>query len=74
MCSSREESIEYSAGGRPETALVPAIGMSRSSSFQYWAPSVCSIMRGALSAKRAGIRPSKVSGGSTRWSSTEITV
>ena len=74
ISSKRVGSNPYSLDGRPATALKPTLGSS--SPFQSHAspPSSVSTTRGARSANFAGNRSANVSGGSTTWSSTEITV
>jgi hypothetical protein len=64
-------SIDHSCLGRPITALRPMLGYTLPSYSQTCRPSSWVMIRGARSASAAGIRPSKRSGGSMRWSSTE---
>ena len=74
MSSKRVGSIFQSSRGRPTTALRPTCRKIFPSNSQTSWPSSVSTTRGAASWKRAGRRPSNMPGGSTRWSSTEITV
>ena len=74
MWSKRLGSKVCSRRGRPATALKPTFGSSWSVHSQAWPPLSVSTTRGATSAKRAGKRPSKMSGGSTTWSSTDTIV
>ena len=74
ISSKRTGSMLHSFFGRPITALRPMFGYSASSNAHAWFPPSSSTTRGARSARCAGIRPSKRSAGSMRWSSTEITV
>ena len=73
ISSNRAGSMLHSARGRPTTALSPTLGYERPSNRHDCAPSGSSWTAGARSASRRGIRPSKQSGGSIRWSSTEMT-
>src|SRR5258707_11414756 len=58
--------------GRPATAFMPMFVCSLPSKDQASVPSSCTTNSGARSSHFFGIRPSKVSGGSMRWSSTEM--
>ena len=62
--------MPYSSTGRPATALSPMLVASLPSKRHISVPSSRTSTRGAWSAKRAGSRPSNMSGGSTTWSST----
>jgi hypothetical protein len=72
--SKRAGSKRWSSRGRPATHMKPTWKYGVPSICQTWWPSSVSITRGPLSAKRLGRRPSKVCGGSIRWSSTEMKV
>ena len=74
ISSKRAGSNPYSDTGRPTTALNPTLGSECPSYIQVCPPPSVSTTRGARSANLRGTRPSKVSGGSTMWSSTEMTV
>ena len=72
MWSNRTGSKPYSDTGRPATAFIPTVGNRRPSTSQACIPSSSVTTFGPRSAKRAGMRPSKASGASTTWSSTEM--
>ncbi len=57
---------------RPATAFIATWVKRWPSNSQSWCPNSFSTIRGARSAYLAGTRPSNMSGGSTRWSSTEM--
>src|SRR3954454_8138122 len=74
ISSNRVGSKLYSSTGRPTTALKPTFGRISPSYSHISRPSSCSTTRGARSASAAGTRPSNACGGSTTWSSHEMTV
>ncbi len=65
-------SIPYSSLGRPATAFNPMLGIRTPLKTHTSLPLANRSTRGASAWMEAGSRPSKRSGGSTRWSSTLI--
>jgi hypothetical protein len=72
--SKRKGSTATVSGRRPATAFIPTCVYRLPSNSQTWWPSGVSTTRGACSCHFAGSRPSNMPGGSTRWSSTLISV
>ncbi len=72
--SKRKGSNALSSMRRPAMAFMPTWVKRWPSNSQDWFPPASSMTRGACSASPAGSRPSNMWGGSTRWSSTEMTV
>ena len=70
--SNRTGSKPYSDTGRPATAFMPTVGKRRPSTSQTCMPLSSVTTLGPRSPKRLGMRPSKASGASTTWSSTEM--
>ena len=70
--SNRTGSKPYSDTGRPATAFIPTVGNRRPSTSQACIPSSSVTTMGPRSPNRDGMRPSKASGASTTWSSTEM--
>ena len=63
-------SMPYSSLGRPATALSPTLGISAPLNIHTSEPSSLRTTFGAWSRYFAGMWPSNIVGGSTRWSST----
>src|SRR6478735_4357120 len=74
ISSKRVGSKLSSLRGRPTTALSPTLYWRSPSYSQYSIPASSISTLGARSWSALGSRPSNMSGGSTRWSSTEISV
>ena len=75
MSSNRVGSRVTCSGRRPATAFIPTCEYRLPSNSHTWCPAGVSTTCGAFVRVHVpGSRPSNMSGGSTRWSSTEITV